>query len=71
MRAVAERLVIALSAATEADYRASGQIVFVPIGIEDLNLPFYLQWSIVVYRDFRCHRFILLNLDVWWQSHYY
>jgi hypothetical protein len=59
MRSVAEWFVVALAAPAETNNRATYQIVFVTGAIVYFDLALDPQRAVVVYSDFRRHRFNL------------
>ena len=60
VRAVAERFVIALPAAAQANRRASVQVLHIAIGVTNFNVAFDTQRAISVNRNFGSHEFLLL-----------
>jgi len=64
VRSVAEWFVVALAATAETDDRATCQVVFVTRAVVDFNFALDTERAIVIYGDFRRHRFNLINTPV-------
>jgi hypothetical protein len=61
MRSVAEWFIVALAATAETYNRATRQIVFVTGAIVDFDLALDPQRAVIVYSDFRRHRFSIID----------
>src|SRR5205085_7431510 len=55
VRAVAERLVVALPAAAQPDDRPAGDVVLVALRVVDLEVALDAERSVVVHRNLRRH----------------
>jgi hypothetical protein len=61
MRSVAEWFIVTLAATAKTYDRATRQIVFVTGAIVDFDLALDPQRAVVVYSDFRRHRFRIID----------
>jgi hypothetical protein len=61
MRSVAEWFIVALAATAETYNRATSEVVFIPGAVVDFDITLDPQRAVVVYSDFRRHRFNLID----------
>jgi hypothetical protein len=62
MRSVAEWFIVALAATAETYNRATSEVVFITGAVVDFDIALDPQRAVVVYSDFRRHRFNLIYL---------